>query len=227
MDRIGRRTQMAPVLEALEDRTMLSAGLISMNSSGNATGDYLSDKPSASADGRYVAFESAADNLVTGISDVPNTMDVFVCDRSTGITRMVSVNSSGTAAGNARSFNPVISGNGQFVVFESYASNLVAGITDSNGLPDVYEWNLQTGKTILVSINRTGTAAGSGTSDQAAVSPDGRFVAFYSTAPDLIANDSNGTSDIFLRDTVSGTTTLVSATSTGTSGNGGDRKSVV
>src|SRR5437870_13840393 len=93
-----RQTRMELALESLEDRTMLSAGLISMDSSGNATGDYLSDKPSLSADGRYVAFESAADNLVTGISDVPNTMDIFVYDRSTDVTKMVSINSSGTAA---------------------------------------------------------------------------------------------------------------------------------
>lgn len=199
---------------------MLSAGIISMDSSGNATGDYLSDKPSVSADGRYVAFESAADNLVTGISDVPNTMDVFVYDRSTDVTKMVSVNANGTAAGNARSFNPVISGNGRFVVFESYASDLVSGETDGNGLPDVFERDLLNGTTRLVSVNRTGTAAASGTSDEALVTPDGRFVAFRSTAPDLVSGDNNSSTDVFIRDMTSGTTTLVSMTASSVSGNG-------
>ncbi len=219
MDREYRRIRLGLGLEALEDRNLLSSGLVSMDNSGNATGDYFSDKPSVSADGPYVAFESAADNLVTGISDIPNTLDVFVYDHSMGITRMVSTNSSGTAAGNAPSFNPVISGNGQFVVFQSYASDLVSGTLDGNGLPDIYERNLLTGITTLVSVNKTGTAAGSGTSDQAVVSPDGRFIAFRSTDPDLVAGDNNSVADIFIRDTKLGITTLASVTPSGTSGN--------
>ena len=113
-----------------------------------------------------------------------------------------------------------ISADGRFVAFSSEASDLVAN--DTNGTTgDVFVRDLQLGTTTLVSINRFGTGSGNGSSGWlSAISADGRFVAFSSLASDLVANDTNGTDDVFVRDLQLGTTTLVSINRFGTgSGN--------
>jgi Tol biopolymer transport system component len=169
------------------------------------------NRGSISSDGRYIAFTSGRDNLAT--NDTNNTQDVFLLDRQTGTTTLVST--TGTASGNNRSFNPVVSADGRYVAFTSNASNLVAN--DSNGtLQDVFVRDLVTGTTTLVST--TGTASGNSSSFNPVVSADGRYVAFDSNASNLVANDSNGSRDVFVRDLVTSTTTLVSTTGT-TSGN--------
>src|SRR5256884_5516767 len=101
-----------------------------------------------------------------------------------------------------------ISADGRFIVFVSRADNLVPN--DRNGTFDVFVRDRAAGKTILVSVNRDGTRSGNGASLAASVSADGRFVAFESSASDLVANDTNNAQDIFVRDLVAGTTTLVS-----------------
>ncbi|HUL51255.1 MAG TPA: hypothetical protein VLU94_01590, partial [Candidatus Nitrosotalea sp.] len=112
-----------------------------------------------------------------------------------------------------------VSADGRFVVFVSNADNLVAG--DHNGLSDVFVRDRTLGRTTLVSVNSSGTASGNGASRAGTISADGRFVAFESLASDLVANDTNGVSDIFLRDLVAGTTMLVSVSGDGiTPGNG-------
>ena len=135
-------------------------------------------------------------------------------------TVLVSVNTAGTAGGSY--FDPVISANGRFVTFVSFASDLVTNDTnDTNGMLDVFVRDLKTGSTGLVSVNSAGTGSGNGASDLPAISADGRFVAFRSGASDLVANDTNRTFDVFVRDLKTGTTTLVSVNSAGTgSGNG-------
>ena len=165
---------------------------------------------SISSDGRYVAFTSGRDNLVT--NDANNTQDVFVLDRQTGTTTLIST--TGTTSGNSSSYSPVLSADGRYVAFGSSASNLVAN--DSNGTQDVFVRDLLNGTTTLVST--TGTTSGNNYSSSPVVSADGRYVAFTSNASNLVANDSNNTQDVFVRDLVSGTTTLVSTTGT-TSGN--------
>jgi Tol biopolymer transport system component len=177
------------------------------------------NRGSISSDGRYIAFTSGRDNLAT--NDTNNTQDVFLLDRQTGTTTLVST--TGTASGNNRSFNPVVSADGRYVAFDSNASNLVAN--DSNGtLQDVFVRDLVTGTTTLVSTtgtssgNNQSTSSGNNQSSSPVVSADGRYVAFISQASNLVANDSNGTQDVFVRDLVTGTTTLVSTTGT-TSGN--------
>src|ERR1041384_2019171 len=112
-----------------------------------------------------------------------------------------------------------ISADGRFVVFVSRAENLVPN--DGNGTFDVFVRDRTLGKTILVSVNGEGTRSGHGASLAASISADGRFVAFESPASDLLANDTNNASDIFVRDLVVGTTTLVSISANGVSpGNG-------
>ncbi len=169
--------------------------------------------PSISSNGNVIAFTSTATDLV-GISDQNGSSDVFVRDLVTQTTTLVSVNRTGTATGNGQSTSPKVSSDGRYVAFLSQATNLVAN--DANGTFDVFLRDLQTATTILVSRNRLGTGSGNSTSDQLAISADGRYVAFTSFASDLVANDLNQGRDVFLFDRVTGVNTLVSASRTGT-----------
>jgi len=150
-------------------------------------------KPAISANGRFVAFDSSASNLVAG--DTNGAFDVFVRDRKAGKTRRVSVDSHG-AQGNGDSGGPAISANGRFVAFTSLASNLVAGYT--NGAFDLFVRDRKAGKTRRVSVDPHG-AQGNGESLNPAISADGRFVAFRSSASNLVAGDTNGAADVFVR----------------------------
>ncbi|MEJ2406990.1 MAG: calcium-binding protein [Candidatus Thiodiazotropha sp.] len=160
-----------------------------------------------SADGRFVVFDSDADSLVD--TDTNGDWDVFVWDSQGGTTNLVSVNKEGTGSGNGSSYPSSVSADGRFVAFGSYASDLVD--TDTNGVEDVFVRDLQNGVTTLVSVNRQGTDSGNGSwSFNPLISADGRFVAFGSNADDLVATDTNGWEDVFVRDLQNGTTALVS-----------------
>src|SRR5688572_20637845 len=165
-----------------------------------------------SADGQLVAFQSDASNLVPG--DTNGAYDVFVHDRSTGLTTRVSVDSSGAEA-KGYSFNPAISADGQFVAFESSANNLVVG--DTTGW-DVFVHDRSTGLTTRVSVDSSG-AEGNDDSYVSTISSDGQVVAFESWATNLVAGDTNGQSDVFIHDRVTGLTELVSVDSSGGQGN--------
>jgi Tol biopolymer transport system component len=180
-----------------------------------------SDRPSLSANGRFVAFHSDADNLVTG--DANNISDVFVHDRDSdgnGVfdepgniaTTRVSL-SGGGAEGNNGSFNAFISANGRFVAFQSGASNLVAG--DDNALDDVFLHDRSTGATVRVSVAANGAQSFFGASNPA-LSPDARYVAFESFSADLVPGDTNDLGDIFVRDLIANTTLRANVTITGT-----------
>jgi Tol biopolymer transport system component len=169
--------------------------------------------PAISADGRYVAFDSKASNLVP--DDANGAMDVFVRDLLAGRTKRVSVSSSGDE-GNARSTAPAISEDGRFVAFQSFATNLVD--EDTNGRVDIFLHDLSSGRTTLASLSSDGEQ-GNGASAVPSVSSNGRLVAFVSGASDLFDGDVNGQDDVFLRDIVAGTTTLVSVSSDGNQGN--------
>ncbi|HEY9403668.1 MAG TPA: Calx-beta domain-containing protein [Pyrinomonadaceae bacterium] len=197
--------------------------LVSVNLSGVGTGNGDSKRPTMSADGRYVTFESDASNLVA--NDNNSRADVFVRDMQTGITTLVSLSSAG-GIGNQESLAPVINSGGQVVVFKSFASNLVPN--DNNNTIDIFAHDLQTGITSLVSCNVACTGTGNGPSFTASVpknksprnlvSNDGRFVVFESYATDLVTtNDANGVKpDVFVRDRQAGTTALVSINRFGT-----------
>lgn len=175
-----------------------------------------SNKPSISADGRYVAFFSFATNLVAG--DTNGVADVFLYDRQLAVpTQRVSVGPGGVQ-GNGASvvFGQAVSNDGTRVAFESAATNLVA--VDANGAKDVFVWT--SGTTALVSVNSAGTGPGNGESRVSAISGNGRYVVFESDATDLVASDNNGVTDIFVRDLTAGTTTRVSVSSTGVQANG-------
>src|SRR3989440_5054627 len=175
---------------------------VSVDSHG-AQGIGDSEGPSISADGRFVAFYSSAANLVGG--DTNGARDVFVLDRKTGKTTRVSVDSHG-AQGNGDSEGPSISTDGRFVAFYSLASNLVAG--DTNGVRDVFVRDRKTGKTTRVSVNSHG-AQTKRQSIVRSISADGRFVAFYSAATNLVGGDTNAAGDVFVRDRKTGKTNRV------------------
>jgi Tol biopolymer transport system component len=175
------------------------------------TGNVWSASPIISADGAVVVFTSIATDLVAG-TDTSNTPDVFVYERSTGTVSLVShaVGAPGTA-GNSWSFSPVASASGSHIAFSSLATNLVAG-TDANGGADVFLYERATGAVTLVShvLGAPGTA-GNGTSFSPVMSAGGAFVAFLSTATDLVtATDTNADTDVFLWERATGTVTLVS-----------------
>jgi len=168
-----------------------------------------SSEPVISANGRYVAFWSDANNLVPG--DTNAQRDIFVRDLVAGTTTRVSVASNG-AQSNGPSDHPVFSDDGRYVAFDSAATNLVAG--DTNGFLDVFTHDLVTGVTTRVSVSSAGVQ-GNHDSSRPSLSADGRYVAFKSRAANLVTGDTNVFSDIFVRDTVAGVTTRVSVRSNG------------
>ncbi len=210
--------------------TASAAELVSVNSAGTDSGNGASgtfginSTMAISADGRVVAFGSEASNL--GSTDTNDRSDIYVRDLVAGTTTLVSVNGIGTNGGNGNSTFPVISADGQYVAFESSASNL--GPTDTNGHPDIYVRDLVAGTTTLVSVNSDGSDSGNGSSSSPVISADGRLVAFGSTAFDFGDTDPNYNQDIYVRDLVEGTTTLVSVNGTGSnSGNGSSSSPVI
>jgi Tol biopolymer transport system component len=169
--------------------------------------------PIITPDGRYVLFASTADNLALTSSNTPfpaqgsPKINVFLRDRTNGTTTLVSINFAGTGGGNGDSTPIELSTNGQYALFESTASDLVPG--DTNNATDVFVRDLVNGTNILVSISTNGGCA-NGASGESAMTPDGRYVAFASAASNLVPNDTNGIRDIFVRDLVTGVTTLAS-----------------
>jgi Tol biopolymer transport system component len=185
---------------------------ISLSSAGEQ-GNGFSFNGRISADGRLVAFESRATNLVPG--DTNGWSDIFVHDRSTGATTRVSVSSLGEQA-NRFSESAVISVDGRFVAFHSFATNLVPD--DTNNGFDVFIHELATGTTERVSLSSTG-AQGDLSAFTPSISGDGRFVAFSANATNLVAGDTNGTVDVFVRDRANATTERVSLSTTGAEAN--------
>lgn len=177
-----------------------------------------SEAPSISSDGRYVAFLSAATNLVAG--DLNGVQDIFVHDRDTDSTERVSVASDGTEA-NAESLQVAISADGRYVAFMSKASNLDILIPDTNGFSDIFVHDRDLDMTERVSLDSLGDEADA-ESMHVAISADGQYIAFMSKASnlDIVTPDTNGVSDIFVHDRDFGTTERVSVDSDGNEANG-------
>jgi Tol biopolymer transport system component len=185
----------------------LSVGVDGQEANGASSDAHIS------ADGRFVVFVSEASNLVSG--DTNGYEDVFLYDRQTGVTNIVSVAADGTQGDN-RSLQPAISADGRFVAFVSLADSLADG--DENGMSDIYVYSRETGRLELVSVASDGSAADD-TSKHPAISADGRYVAFQSKATNLAEDDRNNMYDIFLRDRQAGVTELISRNTEGRVGN--------
>ncbi len=152
--------------------------------------------PSISSDGRYVTFVSSASDLISG--DANGVGDVFVHDRVAKTTTRVSVSSMG-GEGNGHSVNTTISADGRYMVFESYASNLIVG--DTNSQPDIFVYDRETKRTSRVSISDSGQQGSAAhIFGDPAISADGRFVAFASAFSNLVPGDSNLKGDIFFHE---------------------------
>lgn len=182
-------------------------------STGGVQGNKLSRAGDLDHEGRLVAFESDATNLVTG--DTNAKRDIFVRDRQADSTTRVSVATGGGQV-NGDSFNAAFSGDGRFVAFDSVATNLIVG--DTNNVSDVFVHDRQTGQTTRVSV-ATGSVQANGGSFAPALSTDGRFVVFHSTATNLVAGDTNNVSDVFVHDRQTGETTRVSVATGNVQGN--------
>ena len=185
------------------------SSISNFQSSTVTAGNDWSGFPSISADGRWIAFASNADNLVDG--DTNFVADIFVFDRVTQRIKRVSISTEGVEA-NAISTRPAISADGRFVAFESLADNLVFG--DTNFLSDIFVHDRLTGITERVSVDANGFE-GNGWSEQASISTDGHYVAFISAADNLLPNDTNGVRDAFLHNRYSGYTQRASISSYG------------
>ncbi|MGH9601639.1 MAG: beta strand repeat-containing protein [Terriglobales bacterium] len=203
----------------VRDRLTGTTLLVSVNLAGTDGGNAISDDPVISPDGTKVAFVSGASDLVS--NDTQLFPDVFVRDLVAGTTTLVSVNTLGTSSSTG-SAGPFLSfsADGTRLAFASSASDLVT-IADTSFLADVFVRDLIAGTTTLLSINSAGTATGNAASGGAIISADGQHAVLVSSASDLVATDTNGTQDVFVRDLVAGTTALASVNSAGTdSGNG-------
>ena len=181
--------------------------------------DDVSRNPVISNDGSRVAFVSTATNLIANGIDNNNTQDIFLWDSASTTANKVSLisfNKTGTNSSNnlgdpfsdSGSLNPLISGDGKYIAFTSYSTDLVSAI-DTNGKQDVFVREIATLTTSLVSGNNSGAFGNDGSSDPA-ISGDGKRISFASSATNLVANDTNGKRDVFVRDLTASTTSLVS-----------------
>jgi Tol biopolymer transport system component len=183
--------------------------LVSVASDGTPANE-SSDGAAVSGDGRFVVFASEADNLVP--DDTNAAKDVFVHDTVSGETRRVSLATDGSEA-NGASTAPAISSDGNYVLFSSAATNLVAG--DGNGLDDIFLRDLASAETTRVNVANDGTESLGPVSRRVSISDDGRFVVFSSAAPDLVIDDTNGVEDAFVHDRDSSETRRISITTGG------------
>jgi Tol biopolymer transport system component len=188
----------------LRDTVTKKITRVSVSSTGMQSNEN-SYNPSMSDDGRYIAFDSFASNLVPG--DLNRKGDVFLYDRETKKTVRVS-NGIGGKLSDGHSGFASVSGDGRFVGFESLSTNLVPNQQDYNS--DVFLWNRETGQTEWINRPMIGQVSANGSSGDAAVSRDGRFVAFASSAGNLVPGDTNKRDDVYVRDRLYGTLTRVS-----------------
>lgn len=177
-------------------------------------GNFASAIASLSSDGRYVVFESDATNLVAG--DTNNRRDVFVHDRSTGVTTRESISSS-RAEANASCTFAQISADGRFVAFLSSATNLVSGVSGQQ----IYVRDRQLGLTTVASVSSDGSPANPSSITSYAMTPDGRFVSFATSSTNLVPGaPSSFTAEIYTRDRATGVTTRDSVSAAGAAANG-------
>ena len=187
--------------------------LVSKKTGADTSANGQSNPIGISSDGRYVLFTSFASDVDPPDSDPQQ--DMFVRDMQTGITELVSVNAAGTSSGDAASTQAVMTPDGRYVAFASDASDLAAPDTDAQ--PDVFVRDTLMDTTELVSVNAAGTASGDHNSFGPLITPDGRFIAFFSAASDLTATtDTAASADIFIRDMTDLTTEHVSVNAAGT-----------
>ncbi len=215
-------TALALVTGGATAQTIVRASVSSAGAEANAHTPMRSTALGVSGDGRFVAFLSGASNLVPG--DTNGVEDAFVHELATGITERVSVSTAGAQAladsYGRGCFDVAISGDGRYVSFSTAGTKLIAGEKGGGRRIDVYVRDRVAGTTERVSLSTSGGAP-NGDSSYASISGDGRYVAFYSHASNLVANDGNRKTDVFVRDRAARTTVRASVGSAGGEANGG------
>ncbi|MHB8513296.1 MAG: TolB-like translocation protein [Actinomycetota bacterium] len=207
----------------VRDRLLHTTTLVSKGMNGFPANG-ISTYAEISADGRFIAFDSDASNLVP--NDTNNSTDVFLWNRMTQTIKRISVSVNGQQAnadtsrynGNKGSFIDCLSADGRFIVFHSTAQNLIPGL--GNGVENVFELDRVSHKLLLVNVSSRGEQADGDSSNDGwiagqCVSDDGRFVAFNSTADNLVPETGSPFDDVYVRDTVLGLTERASVSSTG------------
>jgi Tol biopolymer transport system component len=211
------------------DRLSRTVERVSADNQGNA-GNGFAGNAEISADGRYVAYKSAASNLVDGDSN--NQDDIFVYDRERKVTERVSLGS-GEGENNGNSDQPTLSADGRFVAFTSSASNLVAN--DTNGVSDIFVYDRTTKSIERISVGNStqnnpqddsqissqisGATEANGFSNAPSISADGRYVSFSSSANNLVSGDNNNVGDVFVYDRETKGIERISRSSSGGEGN--------
>jgi Tol biopolymer transport system component len=180
---------------------------------GGGVGNGGSARPTVSGNGRFIAFLSTSTDLIAGGTN--GLAHVFVRDRKKGKTELISKSSVGTQA-NGGSLDAVISADGRWVAFESGADNLV--VKDTKGKRQIYLFDRDTDKLILVSRNNAGTA-GNGQSEEPAISANGRYIVYQSSATNLKSKDNKSRLQIFLFDKRKKRTEFISRNKMGKAGN--------
>ena len=184
---------------------------VSVDPDGTSTGDAVSRTVGVSPDSRYVAFASASTNLTPESTGGDVKQDLYVRDTATGTTAYVATNDSSSVTFGLARFSP----DGEHVLYQSDATDEVAGVADTNGKPDLFLYDLATGTKSVVTVNAASTATGATLStsvDDPVLSPNGRYISFVSAATDLVPDfTTSSTRDLFVRDLVAGVTTLVTA----------------
>ncbi|MBF0231770.1 MAG: hypothetical protein HQK65_01855 [Desulfamplus sp.] len=208
----------------LRDMVTGTLSLVGKNLSGTAATHGAADLD-ISGDGRYVVFASESDDIIVGDDNTgSNDGDIIMYDRILDKMTLVS-NTDGDGDPSdggwiqGKNYNPSVSSNGKYVVFQADSGNATTD-TDTNGSFDIILRNTQTNATTLISKATTGGAANQA-SINSSISGDGKYIVFESDASDLVANDTNGVRDIFLHNTQTGQTTLITKAPDGTASNGG------
>ncbi|MBX3622619.1 MAG: PD40 domain-containing protein [Rhizobacter sp.] len=188
------------------DRISVGAGGVQANSE--------SFEPTVSGDGRVIAFSSGASNLTAGVSGT-STINVYRRDVVAGTNTLITASTGGVGVGGAR---PVLSEDGNRLAFYSYASNIVAG--DTNGLWDVFVYDHAAGTRSRVSLTATGGERNQGNESASrvvapAISGDGRYVAFATTATNMLGAATDGTQHVYVVDTQTGEVTRASVSTSG------------
>jgi len=198
----------------VRDMLMGTTTLVDVYTNGSGSSFGPTTIPKMSDDGRFFAFESLDASLTT--NDRNHDYDVFVRDLTTNTVELISARHpalpSTTPAGSSASSLFSLSADGRLIAFSSEADNLV--LNDTNGMRDIFLRDALAGTNLLVSISTNGGVA-DGPSTEPAISANGRYVAFSSTADNLVPGDANRVQDVFVRDLQSGTTALVSVDTSG------------
>ncbi len=192
------------------DRQTGQLDLVSVTAAG-VQGTGWSYHPDVSDDGQRIVFTSGNDNFVAG--DTNGSLDIFLKDMATGALTRVNTTASGAQSSSSNCTWPYISGDGSTVAFSSTASNLVAG--DSNGDWDIFAKEVATGSIERLSVRPNGGQADDGTRTPMSISTDGNLIIYATLATNIVAGDTNGRQDVFLRDRAAGTTERINLSLTG------------